>query len=432
MKRGNRKVEQVRADGSIVEDYDTSLSQSEIAQVLERTFPDLRKAHAPLPFFLGEYQGVPFAIRCKNVTYLGHPHPFYKKRIQIADDLPEFYAAAKNLGCKPLLLGIYTYGSNTLFASFGIETYVNKAAHNSSAHLYSGDLAAAAEEGFFEKVDFFGNTVTLFRPDTVGVFLEECVAKPDGQPFSYAFGESPAAIENAGRIKRPAPEESAPVSASPLAASILPNIRRFFAQEAKRWYGIDCYKEMIEAGYKNRFQAEWVGFFLEYRFETYIEEHGLSDVFRYHQDKSAGGIDLDLFFPQIGAYGDLKAHSEDSRGIQGNDWDTVFSVIGRGRPKDHIYYIVCEHSTEKDSLYQYEVTRFWNSAREKTDLMSYHQRMKHNVTLKRAYVLDIHSGNCDHLKMFRQGINSNGRPRPPKIMIEREDLQYFMIDEMIL
>ena len=189
---------------------------------------------------------------------------------------------------------------------------------------------------------------------------------------------------------------------------------------------------MIASDYKNKYQPEWVGFFLEFCFEKYIKENHLESVITYYQDKKEGGIDLDLFFPGISSFGDLKTHSEDSRGIQGNDWNTIFSILNRNDESSHIYYIVCEHTTEKDSEYDYEVTKFWNTKQQKSDLLSYHKRMKNNVMLKKVYILDINYDNKQYLTMFKQGINSNGKPRPPKIMIEHDNLDYFIVEEIIL
>ena len=141
---------------------------------------------------------------------------------------------------------------------------------------------------------------------------------------------------------------------------------------------------------------------------------------------------MDLYFPTIEAYGDLKAHSEGSRGIQGNDWNTVLGLINGQGEKNHVYYIVCEHSTEKDSLHDYEVTKFWNTAQGKGNLMSYSARMKNRVKLKKAYILDINFSNREHLTKFKQGLNSNGKPREPKIMIEQDNLQYFMVEQIVL
>ena len=102
-----------------------------------------------------------------------------------------------------------------------------------------------------------------------------------------------------------------------MSEEILNVFRDFFASRLREWHGIDCYRKMIEADYRNKFQAEWAGFFLEYEFESYINEHSLAGLVRYEQDKTKSGIDLDLYFPGIGCYGDLKAHSENSSAIQG-------------------------------------------------------------------------------------------------------------------
>ena len=64
--------------------------------------------------------------------------------------------------------------------------------------------------------------------------------------------------------------------------------------------------------------------------------------------------------------------------------------------------------------------------------MSYSSRMKNNVRLKRVYILDINFANREFLTKFKQGINSNGKPRAPKIMIEQDNLQHFIVEEMTL
>jgi hypothetical protein len=55
--------------------------------------------------------------------------------------------------------------------------------------------------------------------------------------------------------------------------------------------------------------------------------------------------------------------------------------------------------------------------------------MKNNVTLKKIYILDINKKNKNYLTIFRQGINSNGKPRAPKIMIDEKNLEHFIIFE---
>lgn len=447
MKKGNVLVEQVLKDGTIIEQYDTSLTPSEICEVLLKYFPKLEKIDAKPTFYIGKYKNYKYAIRCKNVTYLGNPHPTYKKRIQISKDLYSFYDTALSIGAEPILMGVYTSDKNTIFVDFKIDTYIDKKAHNSSAHIYTSDLYAATVDGYFQKIDCFGNTVTAFRPDVIDVFLDEffginleektVVQKSiDLLPIKIdskmvfdknrdtALEINTGAVSDVERRVLPYVER--------FKETISPEFKKFFSNIEKNWHGIKCYKEMIEADYKNKYQPEWVGFFLEYCFEKFIKDNQLERRITYYQDKKDGGVDLDLFFPEIYSFGDLKAHSEDSRGIQGNDWNTIFSILNKNNESSHIYYIVCEHATEKDSVYDYEVTKFWNTEQKKTDLLSYHKRMKNNVTLKKVYILDINFDNKEYLTMFKQGINSNGKPRAPKIMIEHDNLKYFILEEFIL
>lgn len=447
MKRGNVLVEQVLKDGTIIEQYDTSLSTTEIADVLFRHFPNLRKSDNKPTFYIGEYREHKYAIRCKNVTYLGNPHPIYKKRIQIAEDLSSFYNEALDIGAEPILMGIYTYEENTIFVDFKINTYIEKKAHNSSAHVYSSDLAAATVDGYFQKMDYFGNRVTAFRTDVVNVFLDEFfdIHSDEDGTFRKDSESVPVQIDKMIMLNENG-EDDYEVDVEPTLEldrrasayiaqfkdTVAPELRKFFGGVEKKWHGIKCYKEMIESNYKNKYQPEWVGFYLEFCFERYIINNHLEKCIRYYQDKKDGGVDLDLYFSEIGCYGDLKAHSEDSRGIQGNDWNTIFSILNRNDESSHIYYIVCEHATEKDKEYDYEVTKYWNSAQNKDDLLSYHKRMKNNVTLKKVYILDINCDNKEYLTMFKQGINSNGKPRAPKIMIEQDNLKYFVIEEIAL
>jgi len=451
MKTGNQLVEQVNNDGTIYLDYDQSLSEKEIFDSLSKYFGKLERHDEGPVFYVGQFQGKSFAIRCKNVTYLGIPHPVFKKRIQIADDLQKYYSLAVSLGAEPLLMGIYSNHKTLAFVDFKIDTYLQKKANNSSAHIYAGDLSIAISEGFFEKTDYFGNQVTAFSPQYTEVFLKEKLGyrdKSDASELDADFAKrvfsKGTQVHDFATTRNAETQVSVNESAETKDLSgrfkgytelfkrdVLPSVDRFFAEENRQWNGIECYKKMIEADYRNKFQPEWVGFFLEYEFEEYIKGNGLEDTVQYYQDKSDGGIDLDLYFPSVDCFGDLKAHSYNSSGIQGNDWDTVTNIL-KAPEKNHIYYIVCEHLTDKDSDHGYEVTAFWNRAQKKANLMSYAKRMKNNVTLTSAYILDLNKDNMKYLTKFRQGINSDGKPRKPKISIEMKDIDHFLLEKIDL
>lgn len=424
--QGNVIVEQVEADGEVVRGRDTSLSRKELFQKIKCHFPNIDQDSTGI---YGEYMGKRYAIRAKNVTYLGIPHDHYKKRIQIPRDLQEFYRNALEDGRTPILLGVYSQGDATLFCEFNIVDFVKKKANNSSAHVYTTDLSAAAVDGFFQKWDYFGNKITVFRPDMVQVFLDQLFGISDDAALDDIFHAMAGGMASGGYHAVSEDEDDVPKQpAGGMPAELLEVFLGYFRSVDKVWMGKECYQKMIADQYRNKFQPEWAGFYLEYDFEKYLKKHALEHLVAFAQDKKKGGIDLDLEFPTIKAYGDLKAHSCHSRGIQGNDWDTVMKLI---ETKDsHVYYIVCEHSTQKDQDRGYEVTEFWNRAQNKKNLRSYASRMKHSVTLEKMYILDINQDNAGYLTVFRQGVNSNGKLRKPKIMIEQDQLSHFAIVEL--
>lgn len=392
MKQGIVVVDQIDKNGNIIPGFDESLSRNEILSVIREHFFGVNLIECEGQYMmLGEYRGIKYTLRCKNITYLGNPHPAFKKRIQIANDLFDFYRISKKLGAIPILLGIYSYKGNIVFTDFDLETFINKKAHNSSAHIYSQDISNAVKHGMFSKEDYFKNHILAFRTDRVEKFLTYKLDIDRSDDFRIEI------------------------------ARVMDS---FFAGVPMHWDGISCYQQMIDCNYKNKFQPEWPGFYLEYLLDKYIQESGLKQI-QYAQDKSKGGIDLDLYFPTVGSYGDLKAHSDYSSAIQGNDWETIEHLVFD--EKQSIYYIVLEHETRKDKDFGFEVTEFWNRSKNKENLRSYGNKMKKDVTLSQYFILDINADNFKYLVEFHQGKNSNDKPRNKKIMIRTKDIPTFLV-----
>ena len=426
MTQGKALVEQVTTSGDLVTGCDNILTSSEILNTLKEHFPNIEKNEIGI---VGNYQGFKYSIRVKNITYLGNPHPVYKKRIQISPDLQEFYGKSKNLGYTPILLGIYTFKDNILFVDFNIDDFVNKKAHNSSAHVMTTDLAEASYQGIYQKYDYFENKITVFRKDFVKVYFENLIDEiKNTQIYEKMVAES-FTNPNYATDKKLAATQGINLKPTIMPINIIFPIMHFFKNAKHEWYGIDCYHEMIAANYRNKYQPEWAGFYLEYLFENYINKENLLDKILYAQEKEKDGIDLDLYFPTLNCYGDLKCHSNQSTGIQGNDESTVVNQI---KSNGHIFYIVGEHLTVKDSDFNYEVTKYWNSLQKKDDLHSYEAKMKNRIILLKSYILDINANNFNKLIQFKQGINSNGKLRSPKIMINTSNLEDFKVSEILL
>lgn len=385
MKISNVIVEQI-LDSTVVEDYAEILTPTETKEIICNSFNGAKINSNG--YIYGSYMEMEYCILCKNISYLGNPHPIYKKRIQIPEHFISLYKENSKKGIITLLIGVYKYKDTILFCDFDTSKYINNKSHNSSAHIYTIDLLNGFRNGIFKKKDYRDNIITVFGENNVNKFLEMKLS-----------------------------------ASSTTGVEVFDTLDNFFASMFKEWIGIDCYMEMIENGFNNKFQPEWPGFYLEYKLEKYLEENHKEDIIRYCQNKKNGDIDLDLYFPKLGIYGDLKTHSLNSAAIQGNDYETIMSLI----ENQSIYYIVCCHETEKDKNHNFVVTEFWNKAQYKTNLHSYGNKMKYSVKLKKYYILEINKYNKKYLKIFKQGKNSDGKPREPKIMIPDKYIENFLV-----
>ena len=153
-----KKVEQVSKNGSIVLDYDQTLSSKEIKTLMNELFGPVLKEDGK-QFVLYDKIGV---LAC-NVTYLGNPHPYYKKRIQLKSYYLDYLAKNAISNVKTIYLGIYSYKKTRLFVVFEPSTYAGKKSHNSSAHVYSINLQYAQRAGKFDKIDAFGNKIHIYN-----------------------------------------------------------------------------------------------------------------------------------------------------------------------------------------------------------------------------------------------------------------------------
>jgi hypothetical protein len=386
MKASIKKVEQILKNGEIVIDYGEILDKKEISKIIQEKFPNISFRNNNI---YGRYNNVDFNIYFKNISYLGNPHPIFKKRIQIPSNFKNVYLDNLDANVKTILLGLYKYKDTILFCDFDTSNYTNNNLHNSSAHVYTIDLQKGLEQGLFQKRDFKGNIITVFTPDKILEFYK----------YKFTNKEIDSKFE------------------------VVNTFDEFFSSISKDWLGIECYKEMINSNYRNKFQSEWAGFYLEYLMDNYIADHHLFDIIRYEQDKTNSGIDLDLYFSRINSYGDLKTHSETSGGVLGNDYETIRDLVQKG----NIYYIVCNHDTEMDKDNGNIVTKFWNRVQGKNDPLSYSNKMKYEVILKSYYILEINKYNFKYVDMYNQGKNSDGKPRKPKISISMKNIDNFLI-----
>lgn len=385
------KVEQVDENGNITLDYDQKLSVNDIDSCFYSMFMESveKKGKQYLVF-----QNV--GILACNVTYLGNPHPLYKKRIQLKKYYLNYLKEniAKNI--KTLYVGVYTYNETRLFVVFEPSTYLSKKSHNSSAHIFTMNLQYAQKVGSFRKIDGFGNHIYVFDKDNfIDFVLETSRIETDG--------------DNEGKTFR----------------KIINYFDEFSDTIPKERNGISCYKEMVEANDNNARQAEWTGFYFEYLFKKFLNKER-TDLIKRNSSKKKGEIDLDVVFDKDKwIYGDFKAENIESD-ILGNALDTFAKVIEENN--GIVYYVCCFCEIVKDSTTNYDVTRYWNSLRDKPyetedEIKNrYGRKMKSIARPKQISILKIDKVVLNILKQnpFHQGKNSNNNSRKSKLKVTKD------------
>ena len=176
-------------------------------------------------------------------------------------------------------------------------------------------------------------------------------------------------------------------------------------------------------------EAEWGGFYVEYRFCRFLEENDhYTTIVCYVQNKKKDGLpDLDLYFPSSKFYGDIKSSDIKETSILGNDKETVMSCINRdGR----VWYVVYQHETIHDRDVEGNPMTRWRThfiGRDDKPL-SYVMKMKNTVTYKKMTVFEINRANCHSvLSDFNQGHQPDGSERKKKVKITKKETENFVV-----
>ena len=328
----------------------------------------------------------------KAITYLGNPHPVFKKRIQLPDWYQDFCTMAEKDGLTYDIrfLGVYHFDDNIIFVDFKKDTYLKHGLHQSSAHVYINDLFQAQTYGIFEKEDQYGNNIVSIRCNRLKDYL-------DGHKLSDT-------------------------------SNLFDLFRQFNCGFSFGYWlnALEVIQQMYHDGWRQWKQAEWAGWFLEYRFNKFTIENNVTDKMRYISQKKEGELDFDIRFEEADFYGDLKASDVKHSDAPGNDQENLIECIYR---YNRFWYVIYEHETIKDSDCEYKATiarnrfiRSLDSSYDKDD-MSYSQKMKNSIRFMKMTILELNKINYrDALKAFNQGHQPNGGARRPKFLINKKTL----------
>jgi hypothetical protein len=393
---GNVEVDQIRPDGTLVQDVDTTLRPSVKGELIRSALPDAR---------LVDYYGkrvVTFngqLILSAQVTHLGGEWPGFKKRIQIPPSWKDIAQRATTEGRRIRFVGVYHYAGVTIFVDFDPTTYVRRKANNSAAHVSTNDLFQAQTLGQFSRVDRNGNRLTSVRADQFADYV--LGGYESKQPRVDVFHRFNAEFLVDDEIQ-----------------------------------ALDAVREMNDSNWPDTFQGEWPGFYVEFRLDDFLRRSGLRALVEYQKAKGHGLLDYDLVFKrgdELEYYGDLKASDVTKHESPGNDAEDIRRCIDEyGR----FWYVIYEHETTHARNDGHRATIAWNewkrsvgyTSRTGYDPMSYSARFKASVRFVKMMILEVNSANFDVvLGDFTQGKQQSGAARALKVMIKKKNIDNFLI-----
>lgn len=392
--------EQITSKGEVIIDQDQPLKFAQIFEVFYSSLGGhihLRK-YKNHSLIVYENEAKKILILTASITYLGGngQHPTYKKRIQLKSWYKDVFLDDELRDFEKKIIGLYHYENNVIFVNFEANTYLRKKMNNSAAHVYINDLYKAKTDGIFNKVDMNNNVITTISSTRLKDYLDESFKLLDEIEIIKSFNQY---IE-------------------------------------KRWiYAIEVIEAMRLNNFSNWAQAEWQGWYLEYKFDKFLKDSNIKSV-EYIGNRRENNAIFDLFFLKQNFYSDLKASSSNYNESLGNDQSELLDSL---EEFGKFWYIIYEHETilDKNSNSNYSATKFMNELKlrhgkwpksKPYDEESYSSKMKYAVRFSSMFVLEINPSNYKHiLTEFKQGHQSTGEDRNSKFKISKRNIDNFLI-----
>lgn len=401
----NEKSEQIDSRLNVILDRDQPLSPTKLDEAILSALPNGIARRTTVKMDGKERTFIDFSFRSERhailaaaVTFLGGNgnHPVFKKRIQLKHWFKPVHVELSSQGYDVHFVGVYHYNANIVFVDFATATYMKRKMNNSSAFVYVNDLFRAMKDGVATRVDLHGNRISAIRRSTFSEYLSK--------------------------------------TSEELSDSVLFDVFREFNRYMpfSRWiHGDSAIREMQDGKWPKWRETEWPGWYLEFKFATFLTIHQTkSIVYQGNESKKKGSLDFDLLFPLHKFYGDLKASDMAKRESPGNDKVNILSAIDRC---DRFWYVIYEHETVKDKICGNAVARFRHGFLLRLDgtaksPLSYASRMKNRVNFRRMMILELNRANCGELlSAFHQGCQPDGGARAEKVMISKRNVENYQV-----
>lgn len=253
---------------------------------------------------------VQFNLYISNVTYLGNPHPKFKKRMQLSNSADKSYLKRDNtLTNITLLLGLYTYDENNPIIVAWDSSANKNAGKSKSSHVYIKDIQDAMINGASQRIDKHKNNVYCFRCEQLKNFL------------NYNFMN----IDHSESFISYLKDFGIHVDEFSFTTDMIKYIKEDLAKKEFVWDGKKSIKEMQDNSYSKWRETEWQGFYFEYLMQrSLMEKHEDMQQVLDIPGPKYGNTVFDSFY---NIPWDFKVHSDNSNTLITNDLEAIQKAI---------------------------------------------------------------------------------------------------------
>lgn len=420
-------VQQIK-NGKIEEGYDKSIKSSKMkCHILEQALTArnmdiewINKTSQPYNLKMNLFDNeIQINVYLSCVTYLGKPHPIYKKRMQLSNNADRKYLMIDNTKNNiTLMIGLYLYDEkNPIFVAW--DANANKMAGRSkSSHVFVNDIALAIENGISQRKDKNNNNVYCFKPEFLLDFIKYNVLYLEHEiSFVEYIKQSGVKINE---------------------YMFLNKIVEFLKKDLKNrdwiWDGKKCLKEMKENEYRNWKQTEWQGFFLEYLIQKDVENKNqkLEEILEIPGPKYGRTV-FDGFY---NIPWDFKVHVEDSNQVITNDMEAIEKAL-----KDYgkVGFIIVSGNAEKEKETEFSDWRnelkgeLSRNQIENRKNNKRHRKLKSSFTPTKIQAIIVDNKSLSKHNRLNGVRNPNGNIRREKLILNLDKVtpQEIVLSELL-
>ena len=253
---------------------------------------------------------VQFNLYISNVTYLGNPHPKYKKRMQLSESADKSYLKKDNTPVNiTLLLGLYMYDENNPIIVAWDSSANKEAGKSKSSHVYIKDIQDAMINGASQRIDKHKNNVYCFKCEHLKNFL------------NYNFMNINHTVSFINYLK----DFGIDVDEFSFTSEMIKYIKDDLAKKDFVWDGKKSIKEMRDNSYSKWRETEWQGFYFEYLMQkSLMDKHEDMQQVLEIPGPRYGNTVFDSFY---NIPWDFKVHSDRSGSVITNDLEAIEKAI---------------------------------------------------------------------------------------------------------